>query len=65
MLLRFITLIIGMPFLGFSLAITIMLIKTGIHYEQKEVPPDPYDYLDSDYEEHLRKENSNERKSKS
>lgn len=48
-----------MPFLGFSLAITIMLIKTGIHYEQKEVP-DPYDYLDSDYEEHLRKENSNE-----
>lgn len=59
MLLRFIALIIGMPFLGFSLAITIMLIKTGIHYEQKEVP-DPYDYLDSDYEEYLRKENSNE-----
>ena len=36
MLLRFIALIIGMPFLGFSLAITIMLIKTGIHYEQKK-----------------------------
>lgn len=54
MLLKFIAIVIGLPVIGLSLAITIAFIRYGfrVNMETKE---DPYDRLDADYEEYLKK----------
>ncbi|OSH29850.1 hypothetical protein EFQH95_1425 [Enterococcus faecalis] len=46
---------IGLPVIGLSLAITIAFIRYGfrVNMETKE---DPYDRLDADYEEYLKRE---------
>lgn len=53
MLIKFIAIVIGLPVIGLSLAITIAFIRYGfrVNMETKE---DPYDRLDADYEEYLK-----------
>ncbi|KAJ76032.1 hypothetical protein M222_0735 [Enterococcus faecalis AZ19] len=60
MLLKFISVVIGLPIIGLSLAITIVFVRCGFHMkmERKE---DPYDHLDADYEEYLKRKESNNR----
>lgn len=55
MLLKFIALVVGLPLMGCSLAITIALIRYGVHMNL-ETKEDPYDRLDADYEEYLKRE---------
>lgn len=58
MLLKFIAVVIGLPIMGCSLTITIALIRCGF---QMNIGPsdDPYDQLDADYEEYLKREEEN------
>lgn len=55
MLIKFIAIVIGLPVISLSLAITIAFIRYGfrVNMETKE---DPYDRLDADYEEYLKRE---------
>ena len=58
MLLKFIAVVIGLPIMGCSLTITIALIRYG--FQMNNGPSDdPYDQLDADYEEYLKREEEN------
>lgn len=55
MLIKFITFVIGLPVIGLSLAITIAFIRYGFRVNIG-TSEDPYDQLDADYEEYLKRE---------
>lgn len=58
MLLKFIAVVIGLPIMGCSLTITIALIRYGFQMNIG-TSDDPYDQLDADYEEYLKREEEN------